>query len=235
VAVAIVGERAQKAEGAGDVVVGDHQRHVKPLVDVVVDFAQFIDDLGVVPAFDWSAQEDADQLAKNARVNALYVVGSDSGRACVQGMTQRRAILRGTFQCLHTSKGAHEQSASADMCRPQHGDSLVELVLLVLGLLGHGHLRPTWVLVQPQRLRPVPRWKATGQAAPCVLVSRAKRRRVRHVSKLQLSLEIFTPLHRWPPRCYELLAPAGWGSTPRHRLAGAAALGVALTDIEILP
>src|SRR5690606_37616014 len=63
-----------EGEGAGDIVVGDDQRHLAPLVDVVADLAKLGHDPLVAPALEGPAQVDADDLAQHARVHTLGVV-----------------------------------------------------------------------------------------------------------------------------------------------------------------
>ena len=75
----VVLQRADEGEGAADVVVGDDQRHVELVVDVVVDLAQAPLDGFVRPSLERAPQVDADQLAEHAGVDALLVVRGQRG------------------------------------------------------------------------------------------------------------------------------------------------------------
>jgi len=61
--VAVVRQRAQEGEGAGDVVVGDDEGDSALLMDVAVDLSQLLDNHFVAPAFEGTAQVHADDLA----------------------------------------------------------------------------------------------------------------------------------------------------------------------------
>ena len=72
---AVILERPQKREGPRDVVVGDDQGNVEPVVNVVLDVAEPLLDPLVGPALEWSAEVDADDLAEDAGVDAVRIVG----------------------------------------------------------------------------------------------------------------------------------------------------------------
>ena len=71
----VVFECADERERAADVVVGDDQRHVELVVDVVVDLAEALFDAFIGPALEGAAEVDADDLAEHAGIDALLVVG----------------------------------------------------------------------------------------------------------------------------------------------------------------
>ena len=79
--IALVLQRAQEGEGAGDVVIGHHQRHVEPLVDIVIDLAAVLHDLLVGPAFDRAAEIDADELAEHPGIDAFADNRAEGSRA----------------------------------------------------------------------------------------------------------------------------------------------------------
>ena len=71
---AVVLERAHESEGAGDVVVGDDQRLVQPVVHVIFDRPELLHDLLVGPALERPAEIDAHQLAEHAGIDALEII-----------------------------------------------------------------------------------------------------------------------------------------------------------------
>ena len=72
--VAIVGQGAQKGECSGDVVVGDDQRYIQMLVDIVVDLAKLFVKHFIGPPFEGPAQIDANQFAQYAGIDSFCVV-----------------------------------------------------------------------------------------------------------------------------------------------------------------
>ena len=77
--IAIIGERAWKQKGSGDVVIGDDQMvrpqfHIAALVDVIVDRPKLRHDAFIGPAFERAAEVDADQLAEYAGIDAFGVI-----------------------------------------------------------------------------------------------------------------------------------------------------------------
>ena len=68
---AVILQRAEEHERAGQVVVGHDQRHAHLVVDVVGDQAEPLPDRPVAPALHGASQVNADQLAKHAGVDAL--------------------------------------------------------------------------------------------------------------------------------------------------------------------
>ncbi len=74
-------ERADEGERPGDVVVGDDQRTVETLVDIVLDRPELVDDPLIRPALERPAEIDADQLAEHGGVGALR--DSPAGRVLI--------------------------------------------------------------------------------------------------------------------------------------------------------
>ncbi len=74
---AVVLEGADEGEGAGHVVVGDHERLAEPLVDVVLDRAELAHDPLVGPSLERPPEIDPDQLAQHPGIDALEVVLGD--------------------------------------------------------------------------------------------------------------------------------------------------------------
>ena len=73
-------ERPDEREGPGDVVVGDDERGVQPLVDIILDRSEFADDALIGPPLERAAKINADQLAKHRRISALAIIW-EAGRA----------------------------------------------------------------------------------------------------------------------------------------------------------
>ena len=72
--VAVIFQGADEGECAGDVVIGDDQRHSQAIMHVVVDLAQALADGFVGPAFKGAAQVHADDLTQDAGVYAFQIV-----------------------------------------------------------------------------------------------------------------------------------------------------------------
>ena len=75
---AVILERADECEGSCDVVVGDDQRTVQPLVDIVLDRAEFAHDPLIRPTLEGPPEIDANELAEHSRVSALRIVWRES-------------------------------------------------------------------------------------------------------------------------------------------------------------
>ena len=64
--VIVILQSAEEDETAGNVVIGDDERHADFVVDVIADLAETLADVLVAPAFHGAPQVDADQLAEDA-------------------------------------------------------------------------------------------------------------------------------------------------------------------------
>jgi hypothetical protein len=71
----VVLERANKRECSGDIIVGHDQRTVEPVVDIIFDGAELLDDAAIRPVLERPAHIDADQLAEHGGVSAFEIVG----------------------------------------------------------------------------------------------------------------------------------------------------------------
>ena len=75
----VLGQRAHKGECARHIVVGDHERRIEAVMDVIFDRSELLHYALVGPPFEWPADIDADQLAEDAGVDAFEIVGGNSG------------------------------------------------------------------------------------------------------------------------------------------------------------
>ena len=64
----VILERADECESSRDVIVGDDQRTVQPLVDIVLDLAEFMHDPLICPTLERPPEIDADELAEHGGV-----------------------------------------------------------------------------------------------------------------------------------------------------------------------
>ena len=76
----IVVERADKSESAGNIVIGDDERGTDFLVNVAVDVAERSFDFFVGPLLEWASQINADDFARNSRINAHRMIVGQSGK-----------------------------------------------------------------------------------------------------------------------------------------------------------
>jgi len=65
----VILERTDECEGSRDVVVGDDQPTVQPLVHIVLDGTKLVHDPLIGPALERAPEVDADQLAERRRVS----------------------------------------------------------------------------------------------------------------------------------------------------------------------
>ena len=91
----MLGERAHEGEGAGDIVVGHHERRAEAVVDIIFDRAELLHDALIGPSFEGPAQIDPDQLAQDAGVNAFEIIGGNGGHClCFPSGEEPRALGR---------------------------------------------------------------------------------------------------------------------------------------------
>ncbi len=114
--IPVVRERADKGEGAADVVVGDDQRLAEPLVHVGAHLAELGEDPLVEPALERAAEVDADHLAEHAGVDAFQVVDGElqasllvPGAAIVAARearrkSRRRGLLHRRQRCCRSAR-----------------------------------------------------------------------------------------------------------------------------------
>ncbi len=94
-------ERANEGECARDVVVGDDQRTVEPVVNIIFDRPKLLDDPGVGPVLERPAEIDADQFAENRRIGAFRIVrGQGSHGAAAYMISRSSRSGKGTNRAL---------------------------------------------------------------------------------------------------------------------------------------
>jgi hypothetical protein len=99
--IRIVGEGADKGEGARDIVIGYDKWHTQALMHIVGDLTKLCHDLLVGPAFKGPAQVHADDFAQNAGVDAFSVVGREWHRDLLSGVRRWRCTA---IRCrVHTA------------------------------------------------------------------------------------------------------------------------------------
>ena len=74
-------ERANEGEGPRDVVVGDDQRAIKAVVDIIFDRAELAQDALMGPALERPPEVDADEFAEHCGIGAFRIVGRQGSHA----------------------------------------------------------------------------------------------------------------------------------------------------------